>query len=295
MSKLKLNEHAKGIICIVFAAFSFSMMSFFVRLSGDLPTMQKVFFRNFIALFIAAATLIKAKGGFKFKKESRFPLSMRCIFGCLGMIGNFFAIDRLGLADANILNKMSPFFAIILSYFILKERPNKVEWISVIIAFIGAVFVVKPSAGLASLPAFAGLFGGFGAGMAYTYVRELGSIGERKSIIVFYFSLFSCLIALPFLLFQYEPMSLRQFMFLILSGVAAAGGQFGITAAYTHAPAKEISVFDYSQVLFAAILGGIFFSEVPDVYSLIGYVIIIGTTIFRWYYNLNSSKKAEAN
>lgn len=86
-------------------------------------------------------------------------------------------------------------------------------------------------------------------------------------------------------------MSWLQLLYLVLAGVSAALGQFSITAAYTHAPAKEISVFDYTQVIFAAILGGIFFSEVPDKYSIIGYVIIIGVALFRWYYNLHHDEK----
>jgi drug/metabolite transporter (DMT)-like permease len=81
-------------------------------------------------------------------------------------------------------------------------------------------------------------------------------------------------------------MSGRQLLFLLLAGIAAAGGQFSITAAYTHAPAKEISVFDYSQVVFAALLGFVFFREVPNVWSVLGYVIIIGVAVFRWHYNL---------
>ena len=262
--KKPVNEHVKGIIYVIFAAFSFSLMSFFVRLSGDLPVMQKVFFRNLIASGIAAVTLAKSKDKFRLKKGSLGGLSMRCIFGCLGMICNFWAVDHLGLADANILNKMSPFFAIILSYFILKERPDKVEWTSVLVAFTGAVFIVKPTAGIASLPALVGLLSGLGAGIAYTFVRKLGNRGERSTAIVFYFSAFSCLVALPFFIFRHVPMTGRQAIYLLLSGAAAAGGQFGITAAYTHAPAKEISVFDYSQVLFAAMLGRIFFGESPD-------------------------------
>ena len=77
-------------------------------------------------------------------------------------------------------------------------------------------------------------------------------------------------------------MTLKQWIILIFAGIAAMGGQLNITAAYTYAPAKDISVFDYSQILFAALLGFLFLDQLPDVYSLIGYVIIIGAAIFRW-------------
>ena len=73
------------------------------------------------------------------------------------------------------------------------------------------------------------------------------------------------------------------FIFLILAGCAAAGGQLSVTAAYQHAPARDISVFDYSQIIYAAFFGFLLFGEIPDVWSVIGYVIIIGTAFFKWY------------
>ncbi len=253
--------------------------------------MQKVFFRNAVAAIIAFNILMKTPDKFKMKKGSLPFLLMRCIFGTSGMICNFWAIDRLGIADANMLNKLSPFFAIVMSIFILKEKPNKFEIGTVIVAFIGALFIIKPSAGLGSIPALVGLYGGFGAGAAYTFVRLLGQRGERTPLIVMWFSAFSSIVCIPFLIFGYQPMSPKQWLFLVLAGCGAALGQMGITTAYTYAPAKEISVYDYTQVVFAALLGMIFLNEVPDIYSVVGYIIIIGTAVFKWRYTLDTTKQ----
>ena len=81
-----------------------------------------------------------------------------------------------------------------------------------------------------------------------------------------------------------------QLLCLVMAGLSATVGQFGITSAYKFAPAKEISVFDYTQVIFAAILGMLFLGEVPTVLSFIGYVVIIGVAVFRWRYNLKEMK-----
>ncbi len=121
------------------------------------------------------------------------------------------------------------------------------------------------------------------------FVRKLGTHGERGPVIVCFFSVFSTIILFPLMLSSYKPMEPKQWLYLILCGLSATGGQLGITAAYTHAPAKEISVFDYSQVVFAAIWGIIIFGEVPDLYSIIGYIIIIATAIVKWYYGLKKS------
>ncbi len=279
-----MSNKKQGIIYIILAGFFFSLMTFFVRISGDLPTMQKAFFRNAVAGIAAVAILLRSDEKLHIKKESFHDLFMRCACGTTGLICNFYAIDKLAISDANILNKLSPFFAILMSYFILKEKANKIEWLSVIIAFTGALFVVKPSFNMQFVYALIGLLGGLGAGIAYTYVRRLGIRGERGPVIVMCFSLFSCIVTFPFLLVSYAPMTKTQLLYLLLAGACATGGQFSITKAYTKAPAKEISVFDYSQVIFAALLGFLFLDQIPDYMSITGYIIIIGSALFKWWY-----------
>ena len=85
---------------------------------------------------------------------------------------------------------------------------------------------------------------------------------------------------------MYVPLKPTPLICLVMAGLSATVGQFGITSAYKYAPAKEISVFDYTQVIFAAILGMLFLGELPEVMSFIGYVIIIGVAVLRWRYNL---------
>ena len=285
------NTKLKAILCILAATFGFSLMTFFVRLSGDVPTMQKAFFRNAIAAVVTMIPLVKSKEKFHIKKGCFGDIACRCIFGTSGLICNFYAIDHLGIADANMLNKLSPFFAILISIVVLKEVPNLIDLLATILAFTGALFIIRPGGDYSVVPALIGLYGGFGAGTAYVFVRKLGGKGERTPIIVLCFSLFSCLVTLPFLIFDYHPMTGRQWLFLILAGVAATLGQFGITTAYKFAPAKEISVFDYTQVIFAAILGMLFLGETPVPLSIVGYVIIIGTALARWQYTMRKADK----
>ncbi|MBQ8328196.1 MAG: DMT family transporter [Lachnospiraceae bacterium] len=277
-------NRTKGILFILSAAFFFSLMTVFVRLSGDVPTMQKAFFRNIVAAFLAAFILMRSGEKFYIPRTSLMDMFLRCSIGTMGILCNFWAVDHMRIADANILNKLSPFFAILMSIFILKERPNRVEWLSVLLAFIGAAFVAKPGAGIASFPALVAILGGFTAGTAYTYVRKLGLSGVKGPVIVFSFSVFSTLILLPNILLNYHPMSVRQFVFLVLAGCSAAIAQLSVTAAYQNAPARDISVFDYSQVVYAAMFGFLLWGEIPDALSFLGYAIIIGTAFGKWYW-----------
>ena len=285
------NNHIKGIICIIASAFFFSLMSLLVRLAGDLPTMEKAFFRNAIAAIMAVILLARTPEKFYVRRESWPDLLLRSAFGTMGVIFNFWAIDHIAIADASVLNKMSPFFAIIMSVFILKEKASRRDWIVVAVAFFGAALVIKPTAGIASLPALVGLASGFGAGTAYTYVRKLGRSGERGPVIIMVFSLFSCLVCLPFMIFDFHPMTAMQLLILLGAGMAAMGGQLTITAAYTFAPSKEISVFDYTNVIFTSMWGMLAFGELPDRISICGYIIIILMAVLKWYSALSKEHK----
>ncbi|MDD6276904.1 MAG: DMT family transporter [Clostridia bacterium] len=281
-----ITNKTKGIFYVISAALGFSGMSLFVKLAGDLPAMQKAFFRNFIALIFITFLIIKNRDGFIPKKENIPSLLGRSVFGTVGLLCNFYALGHLNLSDANMLNKLSPFFSILFSVILLKEKPNFVQIFGVAVAFGGSLLIIKP--GFENPSVFAavmGAIGGLGAGMAYTFVRKLGSNGENSRRIVFWFSAFSCLVCIPFMAAGYETMSGLQLLYLILAGTFACIGQLSITKAYIYASAKEISVYDYTQVIFAAVIGYFVFGDLPDVYSVIGYVLICGAGIFMFLYN----------
>lgn len=289
---MRLKKQYKGIFYIVISAFCFALMSMFVHLSGDLPSTQKSFFRNLVAAVFAGGILWKGQVPLRCKKENFLYLLLRSVFGTIGILCNFYAVDHLVLADASMLNKMSPFFAVVFSYIILKESVTWKQAMIVVGAFIGSLFVIKPTVSNMDLfPSLIGLLGGIGAGAAYTMVRKLGELGEKGPFIVFFFSSFSCLVTLPYLIFDYHPMTLVQIGMLLLAGLSAAGGQFSITAAYCYAPAKEISVYDYSQIIFSSLLGFLVFGQVPDAWSWLGYGIILVMAVLMFLYNKRKSEK----
>lgn len=288
MSATSVSKTSKGICLIILSAFCFACMNVCVRLSGDLPSIQKSFFRNFIAMLFAFAILKKEHASFQIEKQHLPYLVLRSVFGTLGILCNFYAVDHLLVADASILNKLSPFFAIIFSFFLLKEKIRPFQAVCVLLAFLGCICIVKPGfTNVSVLPACIGVMGGMSAGIAYTIVRLLGTRGVKGPFIVFFFSAFSCLVTLPCLIFHYTPMSGAQLGFLLLAGLFAAGGQFTITAAYTYAPAREISIYDYSQIVFATLLGLILFGEMPDLLSFAGYGCIILGSLMMFLYNRN--------
>jgi drug/metabolite transporter (DMT)-like permease len=276
-----------GIFYLIVSAFFFALMAAFVRLAGDLPSPQKAMFRNLIAAIAAAVYMIRHRIPFRAEKRQnlRWVLA-RSISGLTGVLMNFYAIDRLNLGNASVLNKFSTFAAIIFSVFILGEAASAVQILIVAGAFTGVLLVIKPSpANMMLFPSIIGFLSGVCAGLAYTCLRRATRGGENGKFIVFFFSAFSTIVLLPWVLTHYAPMTAQQTIFLLLAGTAAAGGQFAITAAYSYAPAKEISIYDYSQIIFSTALGYFLFGQVPDLLSIIGCAVIISMAVLMYLYN----------
>jgi drug/metabolite transporter (DMT)-like permease len=277
-----MSSKNKGILLILISAFGFSLMAAFVKLSGDLPSVQKTLFRNAVSLVISFGFVVYYKERWFGKKEHQKLLLLRSLLGTLGIVFFFYAIDHLVLSDADMLNKLSPFILIIFSAIFLKEKPMRYQVISLIIAFLGTLFIIKPQISIEIVPYLIGVLSAVFAAGAYTVLRVLGN-KEKFYTVVFYFSFFSTVVLLPFVILFYEPMSTTQLTYLLLAGAFATLGQFGITLAYKFAPAKEISIFFYSTVVFAAIISIVFFKTAPDIWSILGYIIIFSSLVYMVY------------
>jgi drug/metabolite transporter (DMT)-like permease len=279
-----MTNRNKGIFLLLLSAFGFSMMAALVKLSGDVPTIQKTFFRNFVSAIIAFG-FVKYHGERLFgKKENQKLLLLRSSLGAAGIVLFFYAIDHLVLSDADMLNKLSPFLTIIFASIFLKERARTFQITAIIIAFIGTLFIIKPAFSYETIPYVAGLLSAVFAAGAYTVLRVLGT-KEKFYTVVFYFSFFTTVILLPFVLAFYEPMSVKQWVYLLGAGFFATIGQFGITIAYKFAPAKEISIFFYSTVVYSALISIFLFGQIPDLWSIIGYIIIFGASLYMFLKN----------
>ncbi|WP_411848801.1 DMT family transporter [Staphylococcus xylosus] len=274
-----MNPKVKGIIAILISAVGFSFMSVFFRLAGDLPVFQKSLARNLVAMFIPMYFIFKYKQPLFGKLSSQPLLISRSTLGLIGVLLNIYAIDHMILSDADTLMKLNPFWTILLSLIFLNEKVRNYQFIAMIVAIAGMLFVVKPEFSSSMFPAIAGLLSGIFAASAYTCVRAL-STREAPYTIVFYFSFFSIIVLIPFTIFTFEPMTMTQVWCLIGAGLSAAAGQIGITLAYSYAPAKDISIFTYASIIFTALFGFILFGESPDFYAVLGYMIIIASSYY---------------
>lgn len=290
---------AKGIAAIVASALGFALMAALVRLADDygepLSAFQKSFFRNLVAFAVAAAVYWYSRPRVAspsprtttHEPRTTFLLIARAAFGTLGIFANFYALSHIPIATGQMLNKTAPFFTVAFAWAFLGERTLPRQAAALAVAFAGAVLVVKPGfAGAEAFPLAVGLLGGAAAGAAYACVRALRRRGADPAYIILYFSVFSCLAAVPFMLPGLRPMTFAQVAVLLGAGGAAAVGQFGVTLAYGYAAPRDIAVYDYSSVLFAAAFGYLFFAQVPDIFSVLGFAVILAALVL-----LNSRRR----
>ena len=275
----------RGIVFICLSAFGFSLMALFVRLADavgePLPAVEKAFFRNLCAFIVAGVVLVGAARRGAVSRHALAPrdwtdLVLRSAFGTCGIFANFYALSLIPLADAMTLNKLAPFVTLLASWALVGERMSRRSAVCTLGAFAGSLLVIKPGfADGFSHGSLVGFASGVAAGVAYAFVHRLGRRGVPAPFIVFFFSLFSTLACVPFMIGWGRAMNLPQVLVLIAAGLGATLGQFGITWAYRAAEPRQIAVYDYSGILFTAIFGFLAFGQVPDVLSVIGFVVIV--------------------
>ncbi len=281
-----MSDKSKSVLLMLASALSFAFMGAMVKFAGDLPVFEKVLFRNLVSLIIAFVSVRKSGEMLFGKSENRKYLLARSLFGLTGVVLYFYSIDNMYLADSAMLNKLSPFFVVIFAYFFLKEKISKIQIPGIIIVFAASLLIIKPQFDLSILPALAGVGGAAVAGAAYTLVRYLGG-KEKPATIVFFFSFISVIGMLPIVALDFVMPSLGEFAALIGTGIFAAIGQFGLTYAYKYALANEVSVYNYSHIIFSAGVGFLFWGEISDIYSIIGGSIVILVSVVIYLFNRN--------
>lgn len=279
-----MTNKNKAILLMIISSLTAALASTTIKLAGSIPFYEQSFFRNLVTVVITLFIIKKNKGSFLGKKENRKYLFFRAICGTFAVWCSYYAIDHMLLANATVLSKISPFFVLIFSYVFLKEKLKMHHIIAMIIAFIGVILVVKPTTEMALETSIIAILSGILGGGVGTLLRFLRN-REKANTIVFFYAFTSAILSIPLMLYSFTVPTISQILVLLLSGVFSSGTQFALTTAYKYAPAKEISVFSYSNIIFVTIIGALIWNTFPNELALVGYVLIIGAAILMFIYN----------
>jgi drug/metabolite transporter (DMT)-like permease len=178
---------------------------------------------------------------------------------------------------------MAPVFVAFLAAGLLGERPRVLHYALGALCLAGALLVVRPSQGLASLSNSVALVSALFSSGAYVAVRALTRT-EPTPRIVLWFSGVAALLAVPFVLPGWHVLSLRANLLLVGAGLMAAAAQLLMTASYRRAPAHLAAAFSYASVPFAYLAGLLWWGERPDMVANLGILLIVlgGVAIVVW-------------
>ena len=280
----------RGAILMCTSSFLFAAMQIPINLSGGgIPIMEQVFFRNIVTL-ILCYLLIKRSGGSLFGGKAHQPLLfMRSAFGFLGLITQFYAVAHAHQGDVTTLTKLSPFMITLWAALFLKERIKKVQVPALLIAFVGAAFVANPAFNSNLFPLFMAFLCAFFSSVSYTLLAYFKNKVDGMTIIM-HSSTFCVVACIPFMCFDFAVPTLKELALLLLIGVFGGLGQIALTYSYRMAAAAEISIYNYSGIVFSIILGYVFLGEVLDLTSLIGCGLVIAAAVITWLFSGNRAE-----
>lgn len=278
-----MKNKNKAIWLMILSAMGFAMMQICISKTADtIPLFEQVFFRNLIAFVVSLFAICKKKLNPLGKKENRLMLNVRSLFGFLGMLCTFYAAGHGEQGDVSVIIKMSPFAVTILAFFFLKEKITKYQVTALFVALIGALFVANPQFNSNLTPIIVAVFACIFMGFAYTLVSALKN-REAPEVTICYFSLFSTLMTIPFAIYSLVIPSFGDLIYLILIGLFAAIGQITLTYSYTYAKASEVSIYNYTGIIFSMIFGFMFLGESVKITSIIGAIFVIFAGLIVYY------------
>lgn len=280
------QSNGMGIALRVAAMACMAVLAALVKACSErgAPVLEIVFFRNAFA-FVPVLIYVSRTSGFSVLKTRRLGgHATRAGVGLVGMVCGFTAVSMLPLTESTALSFASPLFMTALSALILKEVVGVHRWAAVAIGFVGVLIMVRPDPGhMANLGTAFALLGALGAAGAMIAIREIGRT-EPGPTIVFYFTLAGMLLGLSSLPFGgWTIPDFATLAMLISAGLIGGTGQLFLTEALRRAPVAVIAPFDYSQLIWAGIIGYLVWDEIPRTATIAGALVVAGSGVYILY------------
>ncbi|MEL6552228.1 MAG: DMT family transporter [Cyanobacteria bacterium J06621_11] len=200
---------------------------------------------------------------------------MRAVFGLCGFYLFIWAAGLGSLVDATVLLNTTPVFIPLIGVIVLSQQISSQLWGAIALGFIGLLLVVQPNAELLQNPAnLLGLGAGLSAAVEFLTVRQLSQKNQTPlAQTVYYLTIGSVLMA-PIALWQWSPLTVESLQIVSTAAGLFLTFQLLLVKAYSFAEPHQIGVFQYSSVIFAAVIGWLFFDELPNAIAILGMALI---------------------
>lgn len=269
-------------VCAFTAYACFSISDAFTKaLQGPLSVFEIGFFENLFAALVLLTTRHGDERWRDFWRMSRpWPVHLRAICGVSSSLCAIHAFTTVPLVDAYSLIFLAPFFVTLMSVLILKEQVGPWRWFAVALGFVGVLLAVKPGFQTLEQGHLSAAIAGFSTGTSIIIMRSLGSSARKTSVLGTLFVYLVAFNAVAMLIKGFVVPWPRDFLYLVLSGLAVGFGQLAFVTAARNGHANQIAPVAYSQLGWAMLFGVIIFAEYPDALAILGVGIIAFAGLF---------------
>ena len=247
-------------------------------LSGEIPIIELVFFRNVVALVILAPWVMRR--GIVRLPLARLPLyGLRVLFAYGAMVMLFYALARMPIANVYALQYTIPLFTILLAVLILKQHTDAHSWAACLVGFTGALIIMRPGIIELTLAAIFAITSALLSAGSNTFIKLL-SRSESPEVITVWTNLLMMPLAFVPMLFVWVSPSWSQVPWVLGIGFASSLGGYGFTRAVASADARIVQPFQFSRMIFATAIGYLMFAELPDIWTWIGSAVIFAASYY---------------
>ena len=277
------DNYKLGIFFMVISSLCFALIAAMVKQIRYLPLMEIIFFQSIPSMIIIP--LIAKKMHISLFGKNKPFLWSSGFLNLIIQLTKFYTFTVMLLSNATTIHRLSPFFILLLSAIFLKEKLSFRQIPLFLLAFLGGLLVIKPGFEVEMFPAMIALLAAIFIALNHVILRYL-RLTDHYLVITNYAAYICGLGSLVILLVQknFQLPTPPDLFILILIGLIALFAQITLTRAYQMAQASLVSLYTYSQIIFASLFGLMFFKEIPDLLSIIGasFIIISGYFNYRW-------------
>ena len=282
----KSNPYSYGIILILLTYLSFGILDTIQKTAVQYHSVFVLLFVKYTFCLIFSFFIAKKNNVKKYYLSNNYKIQItRCVLSVCEACFFVLSFRYLALADAHTIGSLSPVLVVFFSYLILKEKINLATWVAIGISFFGVLLIMRPGLTIFNpylvIPLLAAFFYSL-----FQIATRLNAQYDDNETMLFYNGLIGVIITSILSLFFWQPLHSFSFIFFIFLGFFFCMGLFLQIKALSITPASVLAPYNYTIIVWAILFGLIVYKEIPDIFTIIGAIIIVasGVFIFRYSY-----------
>ena len=274
------SKETLGIIFAIIAYFSFSILDAIQKSAVLYYSIFQLMFVKYTFVFLLSILEARRTKKINFYKTNNFKLQIvRSLLSILESACFVLSFKYLSLANAHSIGALAPIIIVVLSVFILNEKVSIKTWVAIFIGFIGVLIIIRPASDVFSLKSLIPLLAAFFLGLYQIATKKITEY-DTPEVSLFYSSLVGIFITSIMAFYFWQPVNINSLIFFLPIGLFFSLGIYFQILALNNAKASIIQPFHYTLIFWAIIFGYFFYDDFPDLYTIIGALIITASGIF---------------